>query len=576
MPDVIQKGSRKGLVVYLLLAGITLAVYGQAANHDFVSYDDPLYVTQNSHVQAGLTWHGVFWAFTTGHASNWHPMTWLSHMLDVEIFGLNPGGHHLTNIVFHLANAGLLFFVLQRITGAFWRSATVSALFCLHPLHVESVAWVAERKDVLSTFFWLLTMVSYARFVEKRGPGRYALVIILFALGLMAKPMVVTLPFVLLLFDYWPLGRFDSPNLAGDSLVKKTVSLVREKIPLFLMAGASCVVTFLVQQHGPAVQSLDQIPMGVRLTNALVAYATYGVKTIWPHGLAVHYPHPMGELPVWQIAGSALLLIVVSGLFAAARKNHPYLVVGWLWFLGTLVPVIGIVQVGGQAMADRYTYIPMVGLLIAVVWGFAAIREKWRAARKALPVMACLIIAAFAIGTWFQVRHWKNSAALFEHALRVTKDNQLAHNQLGQALHEAGRVDEAIKHFEAALRITPQYVNAHVNLGDAFKDQGKLDDAARAYGDALHFVPGHATAKNNLGVVLAMQGKMGEAIALFSQVLEADPENVRAHNNLGIVLAQQGKFEEATHHFREALRIDPRSESARKNLQRVLERRDHL
>jgi tetratricopeptide (TPR) repeat protein len=282
----------------------------------------------------------------------------------------------------------------------------------------------------------------------------------------------------------------------------------------------------------------------------------------------------MGELPACKIAGSALLLMVVSGLFATARKNHPYLIVGWLWFLGTLVPVIGIVQVGGQAMADRYTYIPMGGLLIAAIWGLAAMREKWRAARKALPVMACLITAAFAIGTWFQVRHWKNSATLFEHALRVTAENQLAHNQLGQALHEAGRVDEAIKHFEAALRITPQYVNAHVNLGDALKDQGKLDDAARAYGDALHFVPGHATAKNNLGVVLAMQGKMGEAIALFSQVLEGDPENVRAHNNLGIVLAQQGKFEEATHHFREALRIDPRSESARKNLQRVLERQN--
>jgi Tfp pilus assembly protein PilF len=574
MPDVIQKGWRKGLVVYLLLAGIALAVYGQATNHDFVSYDDPLYVTQNSHVQAGLTWRGVVWAFTTGHASNWHPVTWLSHMLDIEIFGLNPGEHHLTNVVFHLANAWLLFFVLQRMTGAFWRSAAVSALFCLHPLHVESVAWVAERKDVLSTFFWLLTMASYGRFVEKRGPGRYALVIVSFALGLMAKPMVVTLPFVLLLLDYWPLGRFDSPNPAGDGLPKKTLPLVREKIPLFLMAGVSCVVTFLVQQHGPAVQSLEQIPMGVRLTNAVVSYATYVVKTIWPCGLAVYYPHPMSELPAWQIAGAVLLLMVVSGLFAVVRKNHPYLIVGWLWFVGTLVPAIGIVQVGGQAMADRYTYIPVVGLFIAAVWGFAAIGENWKAARRALPVAACTVIAAFTIGTWFQVRHWKNSAALFDHALRVTKDNQLAHNQLGQALHEAGRVDEAIRHFEEALRITPQYVSAHINLGDALKDQGKLDDAAHAYGTALRFVPDHATAKNNLGVILAMQGKMTEGITLFSQVLKVDPENVRAHNNLGIVLAQQRKYEEATHHFREALRIDPNSESARKNLRLVLERRN--
>ena len=557
---------RLELIICLLLIVVTLAAYWQVQNHDFVNYDDSLYVTKNRHVQAGLTWEGVTWAFTSGHASNWHPLTWLSHMLDCEIFGLNPKGHHINNLLFHVANTLLLFLVLRWMTGAFWRPAIVAALFALHPLHVESVAWVAERKDVLSTFFWLLTMFSYVWYVKSPGVKRYSLVVLAFALGLMAKPMLVTLPFVLLLLDYWPLRR-----LATDK-VKKNWELVREKLPLFALAAASCIITFLVQQHGPAVQSLEQISLQSRIANALVSYASYIVKIIWPSHLAVYYPHPMDSLLAWQVVGAVFLLVCISIVFFRESERHPYLIVGCLWFLGTLVPVIGIVQVGGQAMADRYTYVPLIGLSICIAWGIASMVAKWTNPKTVLSISTVLVLSVLSICTWLQVRHWRNSITLFEHALTVTANNQLAHNQLGFALSKEGRTKEAIEHYLQALRITPQYVNAHINLGNAFKVQGKLDKAADQYRKALRFVPNQLTAKNNLGIVLAMQGNVEESISLFSQVPRIDPGNVRAHNNMGIALAKQGKFDKAIHHFSEALRIDPESASAQKNLQKVLER----
>jgi tetratricopeptide (TPR) repeat protein len=564
---------RHELLACLFLTAVTLAVFWQVQTHDFLSYDDPLYVTDNRQVQAGLTISGVAWAFTTGHASNWHPVTWLSHMLDCELFGVSSGPHHLTNVLFHVANTIIVFIVLIRMTGAFWRSAVVGALFSLHPLHVESVAWIAERKDVLSTFFWFLTMGAYLLYVKKPTVVRYGIMTLLFSLGLMAKPMLVTLPFVLLLLDYWPLRRFQGELTQKQEMSQKIWKLIWEKVPLFLITLASCLVTFFVQRHGPAMQTLEQFPVTNRVANAMVSYATYLVKTIWPSGLAVYYPHPMDVLPSWQIVGAVSLLLVVSAVVFIERHRFPYLTVGWFWFLGTLVPVIGFVQVGGQAMADRYTYVPLIGLFIAGTWfGHQIITPRVKN-RGVLFGLAAVGIIALSVCSRHQVSHWQNNISLFSHALDVTKDNQLAHNQIGLALSKEGRVEEGITHLIEAIRITPQYVSAHVNLGNAYKDQGDVARAAKHYRVALTFVPDHVTAKNNLGILLAKQGKMEEGMAHFSEVLEIDPENVRAHNNLGIALAKQGRLDEAIKHFSEALRIDPESESARKNIGQALQQK---
>jgi Tfp pilus assembly protein PilF len=573
MPKHLYK--RHELWVCLILVVTTLVAYWQVQHHGFVNYDDTQYVTNNPSVQDGLTVEGIIWAFTTGHVSNWHPLTWLSHMLDCHLYGLSPGGHHLTNVLFHIANTVLLFFVFRFMTGALWRPAIVAALFALHPLHVESVAWVAERKDVLSTLFWLLTMFAYAWYVKRPGVSK-CLVVITFALGLMAKPMLVTLPFVLLLIDYWPLRRFGVGVPSMGNSGKGRWNLVWEKWPLFLISAGSSIVTFLVQQRGLAVQPLELIPMGSRLANAVVSYASYIWKMVWPARLSVYYPHPLDSLTKWQILGAALLLVSISAVVLREIKRRPYLIVGWLWFLGTLVPVIGIVQVGGQAMADRYTYVPMIGLFIALTWGASDIVTVWPKTRSFLGVAVAVIISILAVRTSFQVRHWKNTTSLFGHALQVTIGNQLAHNQLGLALLKDGNTDEAIKHFSEALRITPQYVNAHVNLGNAFKDKEDFNRAAQQYRRALSFAPGHATARNNLGILMARQGRTEEAVAHFSQVLQRDPNNARTHNNMGIVLAKQGKLDDAIVHFSQVLRVDPNHVEAHYNLGIALARKGRL
>ena len=574
MTDLAKQSTGLPLIVGLLLILATVGVFWQVVSHDFVNYDDTRYVTQNPKTQGGLSAEGAIWAFTTGAVSNWHPLTWLSHMLDCHIFGLDPRGHHLTNVVFHAGNTLLLFFLFRFMTGATWKPAMAAALFGLHPLHAESVAWVSERKDVLSTCFWLLTMLAYAWYV--RGPElkRYLLVVLAFALGLMAKPMLVTLPFVLLLMDYWPLKRFGLAGLSGSHGQKKRWDLVWEKSPLFLLSLISSIITFQVQKQGLAVQTLELIPLGSRIANALVSYGSYLWKTIWPAHLAVYYPHPMEGLPTWQILSSAFFLLCISAFFFWERRKRPYLIVGWLWFLGTLVPVIGLVQVGGQAMADRYTYVPLIGLFISLSWAVDGVASAWPRSKSWLVAAVGLIIFILGACTWFQLRHWKNTMSLFKHALEVTEGNQLAHNQFGLALLRAGKTEEAIVHFSEALRITPQYVNALVNLGNAFKDQGKLDESALQYRRALNYAPEHVTAINNLGILLAMRGKTDEAVSHFSRVLDIDPDNARAHNNMGIALAKEGKFDEAVHHFSEALRIDPHHASARKNLQRAQSSRD--
>jgi tetratricopeptide (TPR) repeat protein len=562
--------------VCLALIAANLIVYASVWHHGFVNFDDDDYVTANPVVLRGLTWHGVAWAFTTEHAVNWHPLTWLSHMLDVQLFGLDPGPHHLTNLLFHIANTLLLFGLLNRMTGALGRSAFVAGLFAVHPLHVESVAWVAERKDVLSTFFWMLTLWAYVEYVKRpdlRRPGlrRYAAVLLFFALGLMAKQMLVTLPFVLLLLDFWPLGRVGmGSNPAGGSALSSdrwatAVRLGWEKLPLLALSVVSSVVTFVIHQRGGAVIILSAIPLNLRVENALVSYVAYIGKMLWPARLAVLYPYAQ-SLPGWWVAGGFLVLMGISVVVIRAASRHPYLPVGWFWYLGTLVPVIGLIQVGDQAMADRYTYVPFIGLFIIVAWGVPDLLVRWPLRRIVLPAAASLLILACAITARGQLQYWENSTTLWTHALAVTTGNDIAHNNLGAALADQGKTEEAIAHYSEALRIKPDYADAHNNLGVALAGEGKLDEAIAHYSEALRIRPDYADAHSNLGIALANQGKLDEAIAQFNEALRIKPDSAKAHNNLGVALASQGKLDEAIAHFTEALRIKPDYTDAHKNL----------
>ena len=586
------------IFICLFLIGATLAVFWALKNNEFVNLDDNVYVTENLYVQAGLTFKGLSWAFTTTHASNWHPLTWLSHMLDCQLFGLKPTGHHLTSLLLHIVNTLLLFLVLRRMTGALWRSSFVAALFALHPLHVESVAWVAERKDVLSTFFWMLTMWTYIRYVERPRLDRYLLVLVSFVPGLMAKPMLVTLPFVLLLQDYWPLGRFQfnppsPPFRKGGhrrpepawyptcspselSVSRETAGkgpdfgagrwggfesiyplrLVLEKVPFFALSAVSSFLTFYAQKSGGAVVPLELFPIENRIATALVSYVGYIGKMIWPHHLAVFYPYS-GMLPAWQVAGAGLLLVWACVLVIRYARSRPYLLVGWLWYLGTLVPVIGLVQVGSQAMADRYTYVPLIGLFIMMAMGIPDLLAGWRYRRIVLGISGGLLLLIFMIVTWRQAGHWYNSITLFEHALDVTANNSIIHNSLGFVLAEKGKDEEASAHYTEALRFKPNYAEAHNNLGVVLGRQGNIREAIAHYTDALRFKPNFADAHYNLGFTLGREGNIKEAIAHYREALRIKPDYADAHNNLGVALVRQGNFKEAIAHFTEALRIKP-------------------
>jgi Flp pilus assembly protein TadD len=598
--------TRPEFLFSLFLIVATLFVYLQVRNHEFITYDDGTYITKNPYLQTGLSTEAITWSFTATRASNWHPLTWLSHLLDIQLYEMNPGGHHFTNVLFHIANTLLLFLVFRRMTGNLWRSGFVAAMFALHPLHVESVAWVAERKDVLSAFFWMLTMWSYVRYVEHTGCIRYLLILLFFVLGLMAKPMLVTLPFVLLLLDYWPLYRFQFGQ-SGDGGSKQqkflALRLVWEKIPLFALAIVSGIVTFLVQQSGGALGSFTAYTLNVRVANALVSYVNYIVKTIWPSQLAVLYPHP----PVvsrLMVAGACFLLISIFLLAIRVLKRHPWFTVGWLWYVGTLVPVIGLVQIGSQAMADRYTYVPLIGISIIIAWGVPELMARWRYRKTALATITAISLSVIMTTTWLQVRYWRNSITLFEHTLDVTVNNYVAHSNLGIALFFQGKLDRSIEHFHKALRINPGFVDARINLGIALANQGRMDDAishfleasrinpdsyethnslgvalerqgntAKAvshYYEALRIKPDFDEAHNNLGVALASQGKLDEAIEHYSEALRVNPRFAKVHNNLGIAMIHKGKLEEAISHFREALRIKPDYTNAHDNLERAL------
>lgn len=478
---------RTNIFIGIILVVITLAVFGQVINHEFTTYDDDVYVTENPVVQYGLSRVGLMWAATQFHASNWHPLTWLSHMTDVELFGLDAGKHHATSLLFHTANAILLFLVLVKLTGLPWRSGFVAALFAIHPLHVESVAWVAERKDVLSAFFMFLTTLAYMRYAERPDTRRQLVVMVLFGLGLMAKPMLVTLPLVLLLLDFWPLRRLRESKSPEDRI--RLFDLFWEKLPLFGMSAMSCMLTMKAQTAGGAVTSVEFLPLSIRLSNAVVAYMGYILKMFWPVNLAMMYPHPEANIPGWQIIGSAASLLIISLLAAVYAKRRPYLAVGWLWFVITLIPVIGLVQVGDQAMADRYTYIPLIGLFIMAAWGLPELLGK-RA--KYLAVPAVVALALLMAGARTQAGYWSDSRTLYEHALRVTSNNYVAHVKLGVILARDGQHEQAIRQYEKALEIRPDGIQALNNLAVMYYEIGEYQraweyvDLCEEYGHAVN------------------------------------------------------------------------------------------
>ncbi len=545
------------LSICLLL--LTLGVYYQVRHHDFVGFDDNLYVYENSNVRQGLTKAGIRWAFTTFHAYNWHPVTWLSHMLDVQLFGLDAGRHHLSSLFLHAANGLLLLFIFTNMTGCLWRSALVAALFALHPLHVESVAWIAERKDALSTFFGLLAVASYGHYTRQPTVKKYLGVVFFFVLGLMAKPMLVTLPFVLLLLDFWPMGRLSAATSGGfGKAIRGGTALMREKAPLFFIAALSILVTLVAQKSGGALKPLDALSLGERIGNALVSYIAYSGKMVWPIKLAVFYPHA-GMPPSWKIAGAGLLLIGMTVLAIRWIEKRPYVAVGWFWYLGTLIPVIGIVQVGNQAMADRYTYIPLIGLYIIAAWGLGEWVQKRRRLMFWLVAATVICLTAFAVATWKQAGHWKNTTTLFRHALAVTSGNHLAHYNLGIALDKQGRLDQAAVEFEHVLRLRPDDYRAHTSLGAIFAKQGHPDKAARHFSAALRIQPDFAPAHFNLGNSLAAQGEFGRAIEHYRRALSSDPEAFETHVSLGAALLLAGNAGAAIGHYQKALEITPGS-----------------
>ena len=566
--------------ICLVLALVTLVVYWPITRHGFTNFDDDGYITGNSHVKSGLTWSGMVWAFKITETTNWHPLTWISHMVDCQLYGLNPGGHHLTNLLFHIANTLLLFLLLNELTGALWRSAFVAALFAWHPLHVESVAWAAERKDVLSAFFWMLTLLAYTRYAQKRprveGRGSrensavpaldsrlwtldYGLALLFFVCGLMSKSMVVTLPFVLLLIDFWPLNRFrwtgkTSPlNSEAASTIKMNTGLILEKLPFFALAVAGSVVTYLVQKTGGAVSN-DTLPF--RMANASWSYLRYIFKTFWPADLAVIYPFPGHWLAGLAIVAAALL-VIGSGLFIYMAGRHPCLLVGWFWFLGTLVPVIGLVQIGSQSMADRYLYIPSIGLFILAVWGLNDLFGAWPQKQKIVALAGTAALAGCLACTWIQIKYWQDSISLFRHAVEVTTDNYVACACLAQALDAIDQEDEALALCTNAVRIEPNYPPGQFFLGMILLKQGKSEEALSHLSTAARLAPFDTTIHYNFGKVLLDFDRPKEAADCFITTLDNNPNFAEAHSSLGKAYWKQGKLGQATNQFSQAVTLEP-------------------
>jgi len=571
-----DKTMKIAICIFLVVA--TLAVYWQIQDHEFLYFDDNQYVTENLNVKTGFTRESIIWAFTTSYA-DWHPMTWLSHMLDYQLYGLHPKGHLLTNLLIHTVNVLLLFTVLLRMTGALWQSGFVAALFALHPFNVESVAWVAERKNVLSTLFWFLTMWAYIRYAEKPTIKKYCLVALFLALGLMSKPMLVTLPFVLLLLDYWPLRRWKTDDQTRADLPKQPENqtslsfLIWEKVPLLALVVGSSITTFIVQRIGGAVQSTNVFPLQERVINAFVSYLSYLQKMVWPSGLSVFYAHPGNALPAWEGVISAIILVLFTTWIFRMARRIPYLAVGWFWYLGTLIPVIGIVQVGAQAMADRYAYVPLIGIFIIAAWGLPDFLAKWNQREKTPIIFAGLLVPLMVI-TWMQVSHWKNGITLFQHTISVTHDIYRefarAHNNLGIALKKKGRLIEAITQYKTAIKINPDFSKPYNNLGNISIDVKNFDEAILYYKESIRISPDYANAYSNLGTVLLQTGEKEEAIVHLRDAIRINPDLNLARTNLGTVLSQKGEKEEAIVHLREAIKINPAFALAHFSLGNVL------
>jgi protein O-mannosyl-transferase len=561
----------------LFLVLITLAGYWQLPGHDFLRFDDNGFITKNIHVHKGITWESIAWAFGITDNAYWHPLTWLAHIMAFHFFGLKASMHLLTNLFLHIANILLLFFVLKRMTGSLWKSAFVAALFAIHPLNVESVAWASECKNVLSTLFWMLTLLTYARYAESPGVYRYLMTFLVFALGLMAKPMLVTLPFVLLLLDYWPLCRFKRfqsgdmghgirQSILSDFRWSPVLRLILEKVP-FLFLSAVCIhLTSLSVQRLDIVISTASVPMKLRIYNALVSYVTYIIKMVWPHNLAVYYPYPE-SIPFWEVAGAALFLVCVSVLVFRGYKSKPYFAVGWLWYMGTLVPAIGLKQAGlWPSLADRFAYVPLIGLFIGVAWGVPDLVASWRHKKIVLTTTATGLVVIFTVTTWFQNKYWQNSVTLFTHTVAVTQNNSMAHNILGNALQKQGEFDKAISHYTEALKINPNFAEAHNNLGFTLTRQKHYNQAIYHYNEALRINPAYTDAHNNLGTALLHQGNVKEAEYHYYETLKSNPKYAGAYYNLGKLFLNQGKTEEAINLFRKALTFEPEMTPALYNL----------
>jgi tetratricopeptide (TPR) repeat protein len=562
-------GMRARLLASALLAALAFGVFFQVREHDFVDYDDLVYIVENPNLESGLSLDAVLRAFSRPYHANWIPLTALSFQIDYALYGENPTGYHLTNLVLHAASSILLFLALARMTAAPGRSLFVAAVFAVHPLHVESVAWAAERKDTLSGLFWMLAMFFHAGHAGRPvSRARQAAVSVCGVLGLLAKPMLVTLPFALLLLDYWPLGRLRGGSGAWPDPARLR-RRVGEKLPLFVAAAAVGVVTVVVQRSGGAMV-WDPPPFGARLANALESYVVYAVDAFWPSGLAVFYPHPGLEVGALSAAAAGALLAAVTAAVLRVAASHPYLVVGWLWYLGTLLPVIGLLQVGMQARADRYTYIPLIGLSIAVAWGAAHLAGRARALRVALAVLGSAAIVLLALVAWRQVGTWRDTVALFEHAIAVTDGNYAAHHRLGATLRKLGRLDEAVAHYEEALRMHPAWPDAQFELASLLEGRGERERAILHYQRGLVFDPDHALARGNLGALLVGAGRYEAALPHLERALAGRPESVRIHNALGVASQRLGRPDEAIRHHREALRLDPDDLSAANNLAWVL------
>ncbi len=579
------------------LIGISIfLVYSQTMHFHFINFDDPIYVRDNPHVKKGLTLETIRWAFTdsTFISNYWAPVTWISIISDFTFHGMNAGGYHLTNLMLHTANSILLFFVFLQLTRAMWKSAFIAALFALHPLHVESVAWVTERKDVLSTFFWLLTMLSYNQYARSRNTTYYILVLLSFILGLMAKPMLITLPFVLLLIDYWPLNRvtFEFQNTAfsettqeqtrrigsifhnGLGFINRNRWLLIEKIPFFILVVMVSIATFLTQKIGGAIQPLDHYSVFVRLQNAFINYLVYIYKTFWPFDLSVIYPHP-GALPLWDTLISVLLFVAVSAWSIKNYRSMPWLIVGWLWYVGTLVPVIGLIVIGPHSMADRYTYVPHIGLFLILAWAIPALTDKMDFGRKygliAIPALFILSILS-----WIQTNYWVDSVVLFKHAIAVTKHNSLAHNNLGTALEEKGEIDQAIVQFREALRIQSHDTTTHINLANALNETGRSQEALLHCRIALGNEPDNPEAHVVMGNIWMKENEFDRAVRHYETALRRQPESSIIHNNLGGSLLRTHRIAEAIDHFQHATRLDPMNGNARHNLASALKLRQEL